>query len=586
MALQVALTKFLKRRVKVREDIKYFVYVDMLGILVGIVGGLGAFVFIETIKILNYLFFQVILPNMSVYLNGVNISVILIPAIGGAIIGPIVYKIAPETKGHGIPEVIEAIRIGRGRIRKRVAFIKIIASSITIGSGGSAGREGAIGQIGASFGSLVGDLIKVGARERKLLVVSGLVAGISATFNAPLGGAIFGLEVLYGGITIPSAIAVILASVIGAAVIELIYGPNPAYKAPTTLRFTNPIEIIFYFLLGIIMGFISVSWVKLFYLIEDGYDKMRVPPYLKPAIGGFATGLIAVYFIDYGLLGVGYEAVDLVLAGGITSIGFLVLLGFLKMLATANTVGSGGSGGIFAPSLFIGAMFGGAFGLIFHSIAPTIVKEPFTYSLAGMAALFAGAAHTPLSMVIMIPELSHDYALMIPMMASTSMSYIISRVILGDSNIYTLKLKRRGLKLFPELDLTAFEVLKVKDFMTKDVITVTPNMDLSKVYELIKETHHDSFPVVDEEGNLIGLITSDEVLTIPFYMLPKHSVRDVMQKRFPTIFEDESIKKAIEMIYIEGAHKLIVVDRRNPKRVKGIISKTDIVKAYGYLTSI
>jgi len=569
---------------KLSHHIKRFIYIDILGIIAGFIGGLGAIIFREFLKLNKWLFFSILLPLISFKVNGFIPSIIILPALGGLIVGPIIFKFAPETKGHGVPEVIEAIKLHHARIRKRVVFVKIFASSITIGSGGSAGREGPIAQIGASIGSLLSELLNIGARERRLLVVSGLSAGIAGTFNAPLGGAIFGLEILLGGVTLTYAIPIILASVIGAAVVSSVYGPYPAFYAPPTLTFTNPIELFFYFLLGLIFGLLAVIWVKIFYLFEDFYDKLRVPNYLKLSIGGIITGTLGMFYIQYGILGVGYEGINKILLGEV-SLTLLLILGTLKLFATANTIGSGGSGGVFAPSLFIGAAYGGAIGLIFHSLFPGIVKHPFTYSLAGMAALFAAAAHAPISMIVMIPEMSNDYSLLPPLMAACATSYIVSKIIMGDSNIYTLKLKRRGVKLFLAEDFSAFEILKVEEFMTKNVITVSPETNLSRVYEIIRETHHDCFPVV-EHGKLIGRVSSDDVLAVPVHLLPKCTVKDVMRKNYSTIFRDDPIIKAIEKIYYGGEGKLFVVERNNPQKIVGILTKTDIVKAYGYVSTI
>ena len=576
--------KFLYEKLEISSDLRRFLYVDLLGIIAGLVGGLGAIVFEMSIEFIHWLAFEIGTEMVKINFYGVNLFIALIPAIGGLIIGPMVFKLAPETKGHGIPEVMESLRFSQGAIRGRVAFVKIIASSITIGTGGSAGKEGAIAQIGASFGSLLGEKLGVGARERKLLVISGLSAGIAGVFNAPLGGAIFGLEILMGGITLYSAIAVLLASVIGAAVVDMYRGHQPIIHAPSYLTFTNPTEILFYFALGIFMGFMAFVWVKLFYFFEDAYEKSSILPYLKPALGGLVTGLLGVYYLEYGIYGSGYAGINLILMGKI-GLATMLILGILKMLATSNTVGSGGSGGIFSPSLFIGAMFGGAFGIFLHALFPGIIHQPFTYSLVGMGALFAATAHAPLTMIVMIPEMSNDYSLLAPMIAACATSYIISVILMGDSNIYTLKLKRKGIKIFVTTDTRAFDILKVEEFMTKDVITLTPDTSLDKVYELIQTTHHHCFPVV-RDGKLIGKVRSDDVMRVPIHMAAKQTVSNVMSKNYQVIYKDDSIKKAIEKMTSGGSEVLFVVKRDDPKKLVGIITKTDLIRAYGYITSL
>lgn len=571
-------------RIKISSHIKKFLYLDLLGAFIGLIGGLGAIVFREMIKLNKWIFFSQFLQTITFQSDTINLSIIFIPMIGGLIVGPLVYKFAPEAKGHGVPEVMESIRIHQGRIRKRVALVKILASSITIGSGGSAGREGPIAQIGASFGSLLGDILKVGSRERKLLVVSGLSAGIAGTFNAPLGGALFGLEVLLGGFTVMNAIVIILAAAVGAAVVEAVYGPYPAFYVPSHLTFSNPIELFFYFVLGLIFGLIAIFWVKLFYFFEALYDQLKIRPYYKVAIGGFFTGLIGFLYYQYGILGVGYEGIEMVLAGSI-AFSMLFILATLKMLATANTIGSGGSGGVFAPSLYIGAMYGALFGLFFNSLFPSIVKQPYTYSLVGMGALFAAAAHAPLCMIIMIPEMTNDYSLLLPMMVACSTSYIVFKSLLGDSNIYTLKLQRKGVKLLQVRDLSVFEILKVKDFMTKNVITVSPDDNLEKVFHLIREYHHDCYPVV-ENNKLLGVITSDDVMSVPIHFFQKCRVKDIMRKNYHYLYCDSSIRKVIEVMNSKGIGKVLIVSKENPRKLEGIFTKTDLVKVYAYISTI
>ncbi|MGQ4891628.1 MAG: chloride channel protein [Candidatus Njordarchaeia archaeon] len=568
-----------------QKDIKRFLYLDMLGLISGVIGGLGAVLFREMIKLNRFLFFKILLPLITVESYGLNFSIIILPALGGLIVGPIIYKYAPEAKGHGVPEVMEAVRLYGGRIRKRVAFIKIIVSSITIGSGGSAGREGPIAQIGASFGSLMGDILKLSSKERRLIVVSGLAAGIAGTFNAPLGGALFGLEVMFGGLTIANATAVILAAVVGAAIVRAIYGPYPAFYAPPHLTFRNPLELIFYFLLGLFLGIIAILWIKFFYFFEDFYDRLRIKNNFKTAIGGLFTGLVGFSFIRFGILGVGYEGIELVLAGEITAIPLLLLLAVLKMLSTANTIGSGGSGGVFAPSLFIGAMLGAAFGLALHAVFPDLVYHPITYALVGMGALFAGVAHAPLSMIIMIPEMTDDYSLLLPMMSSCATSYIVSKTFLGDANIYTLKLMRKGTRILIPDDISMLEKLKVYEFMTKDVISVTVDTPLSEVQELIRETHHDCYPVLDR-GKLVGVISSDDILATPLHLLPKKTAKEIMRKNYKFIYDDDSILKVQKELVTCVMGKLLVVSRNNPRELRGIFTKTDLVKAYRYITML
>ncbi|RLF03120.1 MAG: voltage-gated chloride channel, partial [Thermoprotei archaeon] len=487
-----------KKISEIPENYRNWLLLDLLGAIVGVFGGLGAIVFRTVISFNRWLFFDIILPKISFHVDNLNLGLIFLPAIGGLIVGTLVYRYAPETKGHGVPEVMEAVALKDGSIRKRVAFLKTLVSSITIGSGGSAGIVGPIAQIGASAGSLIGDILKLEPRDKRLLVVCGLSSGVAGTFNAPLGGTLFGMELFYHEVGLFNAVPVILASVIGATVVTSYYGPQLSLKAEN-LTFTNPIELPLYFLLGLFFGVLSVIWVKFFYKVEDFFDGLKIPGKYKATIGGALTGLIGMFYPTYGIMGVGYEGIDKALAGEI-SLNLLLSLGILKMISTAFTLGSGGSGGIFAPSLYIGTMLGGGLGIIFHYLFPSLVNKPFTYSLAGMAALFAGSAQAPLNVIIMITEMSNDYSLIPPLMLSSVTSFIVSLIFLKGSSIYTLKLERRGVKMRMGRSLI-LESIKVKEVMNRDVITVKANMPVSALELLVEETGHHGFPVI-ENGEL------------------------------------------------------------------------------------
>jgi len=553
-----------------------WILLDVLGCVVGVLGGLGAVLFRLMISVNHMLFFDAILPHISLNFGGTNLGMILLPALGGLIIGPIITRLAPETKGHGVPEVMEAATLRGGRIRKRVAFLKVIVSSITIGSGGSAGREGPIAQIGATLGSIMGQLFKLGARDMKLLVVCGLAAGIAGTFNAPLGGALFGLEILYRGIGLFNAMPVILSSVIGATVASVFLGRKPAFN-PEGVTTWTPQELPLYLLLGVVFGILSILWVKIFYAVENFFEKLNASPQLKPAIGGFIVGLIGVFYAGYGIMGVGYEGIDLVLAGKLT-LTLLILLGFLKILATSFTIGSGGSGGIFAPSLYIGSMFGGALGILFHTMFPSIVTQPATYALAGMAALFAGAAQAPINVIIMIPEMSGTFTLIPPIMASSTMSFFIAWLILRGSSIYTIKLERRGIRLRMSRSFI-LDSIKVEEVMNRDVITLSPEMPVPALETLFEEYHHTGYPVV-EDGKLVGIVTISDVQKVPPEKRERLKIRDIASRRLVVAYPDETVHQALDKMYVRDVGRLPVVDRRDPRKILGIISKHDILKAF------
>jgi len=571
------------RRIRIGEVtpkyVKTWAVINALAVVVGVAGGLGAIIFRMMIGVNKFIFFENLLkslPRLNVY--GHNVLLIAIPAIGGLIVGPIINRVAPETKGHGVPEVMEAVYLRGGMIRKRIALIKILVSSVTIGSGGSAGREGPIAQIGASIGSLIAQILKLPPKYRRLLVVCGLSSGIAGTFNAPLGGALFGLEIFYRGIEAFDAVPVILASVVGTAVATTYLGPTPAFSVKGLSLTFSAAELPFYFLVGVIFGLIATAWVRFFYFMENLFERMRVREHLKPAIGGLMVGALGMFFPAYGIMGVGYEGINAVLAGHFPII-ILLTLGLFKIIATSFTIGSGGSGGVFAPSLYIGTMLGGALGYSLHALFPWLIKEPLAYSLAGMAALFSGASQAPLTLMIMIPEMCDNYSLLPSLMIACITSFFTAHAFLKGSSIYTLKLERRGINVKVGRPLV-LDSISVGEVMERRVVAVKPDMPLSALELLVNETNHTGFPVL-EDNKLIGVITINDVIKVPSQIRSKLRVRDVLPKRKLVVaYPDESLSIALDKMYEEGVDRLPVVSRERPDKLIGIISENDIITAY------
>jgi len=556
---------------------KGLTFVELLGIIVGVFGGLGAVAFRLLIGVNQALFFSDLLPHITFYGGSVNLGIMLLPAIGGLIVGPLVTLLAPEARGHGVPEVMEAYTLRGGKIRSRVAIVKVFASSITLGSGGSAGREGPIAQIGATVGSAFGRLLKLEVDEVRLLVVCGLSSGIAGTFNAPLGGALFGMEVLQGRFSWKGTVPIILASVVGAAVANTIFGLSPTITAPT-FQFLSATELILYFILGIVFGFLSYGWVRVFYFIEDFFAGMKLSWKYKAAIGGLLTGAIGMFFPLYGILGVGYNGVDLELAGGFT-ITLLLVLGLAKILATSLTVGSGGSGGIFSPSLYIGSMFGGAIGLVFLNLFPKVATQPFAYSLAGMGAMFAGAASAPITSMIMIPEMTNNWSLLPPLMISCITSFYISSYLLKGSSIYTLKLERRGVDIKNLAIPDDLANVKVEEVMQAKVVTVTENTTVSEFMKYPLQYGHTTFPVVTD-SKLVGMVNFAQALKIPQDKRDSTTVKDIMSQTPVVVFAGESVRDALKKMQKNVITKIPVVDKNNLQTLLGILTERDVVNAH------
>ena len=411
-------------------------YLIILAIVIGVLTGFGSVGFIFVLHSIADFASTDVAASLDFF--GPS-SLVLLPAIGGLFVGPLINRFAPEAKGHGVPEVMTALATRGGRIRPRVVAVKVLASSMTIGFGGTAGREGPMVQIGSAIGSAIGQWAKLTTKNVRTLVACGAAAGVAATFNAPIAGAIFSMEVLMGRIQ-TDFLLVLLTSLSSCMVARHYLGNYPAFYAPPFDLKSNA-ELPLYFFMGVVLGLAAVAYVRLLYKSEDLFGNWKFPEYLKPAVGGLMVGLVLRYYPQ--VYGAGFPAMQEALWTRF-SLELLVSLFVMGMLANVATLGSGGSGGVFAPSLYMGAMLGGAFGAIVHSIFPDSTGVSGAYALVGMAAFFAAAAKSPTTSILILFEMTNEYRIMLPAMAATVSSVYISHWLLSHS-IYTLKLHNRGI---------------------------------------------------------------------------------------------------------------------------------------------
>ncbi len=549
-----------------------------LGILVGLLGGLGAVAFRYLIGLFQTL----------VYGSGADLAtvvqtlpwwkVVLGPAIGGAFVGPLVYFLAREAKGHGVPEVMNAIAREGGVIRKRVVIVKTLASAICIGSGGSVGREGPIVQIGSALGSSLGQILRLSNNEMRVLVACGAAAGIAATFNAPIAGAIFALEIVLADFALPTFTPIILSSVIATVVSRAFLGNYPAFQVPP-YQLESPWEIGFYCILGLLAGLVAVSFIVTLYKSEDVWDGWKVPDYVKASMGGIIIGIMALRFPQ--VLAVGYDSIGKALLNqDVWTV--LVLLVPLKILATSITIGSGGSGGIFAPSLFMGAMLGGAFGCAVNALFPSITANPGAYAIVGMGAVVAGTTHAPIQAFLIIFELTQDYRIIPPLMICCVIATFVSRGIKRES-IYTLKLLRRGIDIEAGRDVNLLKSMLVTDFMTWHPETVRESTSLRDLIQILPFSQHTSFPVVDSEGNLVGMLSLSDFREAIFEesLLDVVIARDIATIPAISVTTEDNLGKALTLIDENAIERLPVVrDGDNRQKVVGILSQRDIMSAY------
>lgn len=542
-------------------------------LIVGLGGGLGAVVFRWLINGFTHFFFDVMQGWLS-FLGPAY--VVVVPAIGGLFVGPMIYFLAREAKGHGVPEVMEAIALRGGRIRPIVVVVKSLASSLCIGSGGSVGREGPIVQIGSALGSTLGQLLKLSDERIRNLVACGAAAGIAATFNAPIAGVIFALEIILGEFSVSYFSTVVISSVTASVVGRVALGDVPAFVTPP-YSLVSPWELPLYVLLGGLAGLVAFAFVWALYWFEDVFDAWKFPEYVKPAAGGLLVGAVGFYFPH--VFGVGYPAIGDALLDNLM-FGTMALLVVAKVLATSLTIGSGGSGGVFAPSLFVGAMAGGAFGTVVHQLLPNVTAAPGAYALVGMSAVFAGAAHAPITAIIILFEMTNDYRIILPLMLATVVSTLLSQR-LRRENIYSLKLSRRGVRLQQGRDVDVMQGVLVGEAMTTNVDTVNADLSLVDLDRMFHETHHHGFPVLDSKGGLFGVVTIQDLERARERgPIEGMSVRDIATRSVLTAYPDEPVWAALRRLGTRDVGRLPVVDRQNPQRLVGIIRRHDIVRAY------
>lgn len=542
-----------------------------LPVVVGAAAGLGGVAFRWMIEAFSRLFFDGGGRALA-FLEGYY--VILVPALGGLLVGPLVHFLAQEARGSGVPQVMLAVAAYRGRIRHRVAAVKALASSICIGSGGSVGREGPIVQIGSSMGSSLGQLLRLSDEGVRTLVASGAAAGISSTFNTPLAGVFFSLEVILGRFAPRALGLVVLSSVTGAAVSHVFLGDTPAFRA-SQYRLVSNWEFPLYMTLGVVAALVGYLFMVLRYRSEDAFDAVPVPPYLKPALGGLGVGALGYVYPQ--LFGFSYEPVDTALVGSM-GMGLMAGLALAKIGATSLTLGSGGSGGVFAPSLFIGAMVGGSLGQAFHRLFPQITSPQGAYALVGMAALFAGVVRAPITAIIMVFEMTRDYSIILPLMAAVVVSTAVSRALMRES-IYTMAVRRQGLHLEQGEDHDVLRDVLVRDVMTTDFPTVRPDLPVDRLRALFAETGHHGFPVVDRAGYLVGVVTvSDAIRARGRSGL---TVGDIATRNVVVAYPDQSVHDALAQF---GGHDVgripVVVPQGGKPKLVGVLRRHDIVRAY------
>lgn len=560
-------------RINLRGDISFLVIAS----IVGVSAGLGAVVFRGSIDLVQEAMFDTL--NMAT--SGAwwkQYLIPLLPAVGGLMVGLFTHYFSKESKGHGVPDVMNAVYTQEGRIKPMLAVTKTISSAISIGSGGAGGREGPIVQIGAAIGSALGQFFRLTTEQLRTLVGCGAAGGIAAIFNAPLGGMMFALEIIMGEFSLRTFSPIVVSSVLATAVSRSIIGSDPTFQSPVYYMVSN-LELVFYFIMGVMAGFVSLWFTRTVYWCEDVFERWKGPPaYLKPAIGGLLIGVIIIWFP--GISGFSYATINNAIAGN-EELWVLCGVFLLKPLATGLTLGSGGSGGVFTPALKQGAMLGALVGIGFHYFFPDSVANFGAYALVGMGAVVAGTMHAPLTAMLILFEVTNSYQIILPIMICAITATFVAKSLLRES-IYSLALERLGIRVGYGVNLNVIQNLQVKDVMEKKFPTVHEHIPLKKVVNMIERGRDMVFPVVTKEGQFLGIVSFQEVrevLTEPHaqqFLL----VTDIMRPYVLTLEEDATLEEALKAFEAGDIDLIPVLDSSGSGALKGILRHESILNRY------
>ncbi len=571
-----------------------------LSIFVGVIAGMGSVLFLTLLQISTKFLLGLAgysppvpfgetkeLLSMEIDLRLSRYIIIILPAFGGLISGVVTYKYAPEAEGDGTDATIDAFHNKRGYIKPSIPPLKAVTSAVLIGSGGSAGREGPISHIGAGAASVIATKLRLSDREREIMIVAGMAAGIGSIFRAPLGGSIFGIETLYRrDYEVDALVPAVLSTFVAYIVFSLFLGWEPIFKVPE-YSFTPP-QLLFYAMLGILAGLLARVYVRVYTNTHRLFERVQCPRYIKPAIGGLLVGIVGFFLPQ--VLETGYGWIQYVILGksemlkssmtqGVGVIEILIIILFMKMIVTSLTVGSGGSGGLFAPSLVIGGFLGGVVGFLLNEVAPGYAGELGAYILVGMGCFFAAAAKVPIASIVMVAEMTWDYNILAPAFLASIVAYFVS----GDETIYEKQIDIRMHSPLHEREFVAefLSSLIVENIAVPDIHVANEKLSLIELERVFSDTKRMALPVVDDEGNYLGIVTVGQLMYIPPSKWEKMRVRDIIQCKFVYVYPKDSVLIALYKMLKNELPELPVVDKKTGKLI-GEISFRDIIKILHY----
>ncbi|MEN6638815.1 MAG: chloride channel protein [Smithella sp.] len=562
----------------------------VFGLLVGIVAGLASSGFYYLLQLARHYSFHLFAgyatpapAGEQLFEVGTNLVFrplvfFLLPVFGGLISGWIVYRFAPEAEGHGTDAMIDAFHNQKGHIRTRVPFVKGLASIVTLASGGSAGREGPIAQISAGIGSTIGRLLKLSDKERRILLLAGCGGGLAAIFRAPLGGAITAIEILYReDMETEALVPTVVSSIVAYIIFTYFFGNSPIFFFPE-YTFSDPRELIFYIILGLLCVPAGIYFIKIFYAVRERiFLPMKIPRYVKPALGGLVVGLIGLILPQ--VYGDGWGWIQLAILGKL-GIGIMIAIALAKVVATSFTISSGGSGGVFGPTLFIGGMIGGTVGFSAHYFFPHVVTQPGAFVVVGMASFFAGVASAPIGTLLMCSEMTRGYGLIAPLMLVSIIAILFTR----KHSIYKKQVqsKMQSPAHIADFTVNIFEEAQVKDFYKPEAVTpVQRTTTYGQLKNIFSQSSTECFPVYDDGGLLIGSVNWDHARSIVFEEgLENLVIAQDFMAPLHTVTPEDNFYNAFMKFMESNTEELLVVSIDNPNKVLGVLRHDDLIAAY------
>lgn len=541
-----------------------------MAILVGLGSGVGVWLFKFTFNLIHESMFNIVGRWVSPFGSW---TIILIPTVGGLIVGLFSHYLLPEEKLHGTAAIMQSVALSGGRLRYQSAPAKAAAAALSLGSGASVGPEDPAVQIGSNIASMLGQVFHMTDERIKTLVAAGAGAAIAAAFNAPIAGVFFALEIILGEIGSNALWLILVSSVVSAVFTQAVSGSAPAFQVPA-YEFHSAWELPLYLLLGLIAGPVSAMYANLLYKMQDIYGAWHVPDWIKPTSAGLILGIASLFVPQ--VLGTSYSSIQAILNQNNFTLGFLLLLAITKLVLTPVSIGSGFKGGVFAPSLFTGAALGGAFGIATAYLFPGLGIDPRAFALVGMAAVLAGAVRAPLTAVILLFEMTNDYRIILPLMFSVAVSLLISQRIQRDS-VYGIGLARHGIHLDRGRDIEVLDGITVSEVMRQDTTAIRESDSLEKAAELLEKKRHHGLPVINARGKLVGVLSLQDIDRAEN---KNAKVDDIYTRDILTAFPDETLSAALRRLSERDVGRLPVVAREDKRKLLGVLRRADVIHAY------